>query len=128
MKRIIITLAALAITALTHAQTYVKVETARFNKEGDITSKTIKYKPGNITIGDHFINIEGQPSLTIVTKGKTEAEDELYTSQTYVCIAEAKNGALKALKVVLFYTPKKQLCDLIVKNGHSNVDYCFTEK
>lgn len=123
-------LPALFIVLTAGAQTvqYKKIEISHFNKDRDITSKTIKYRPGKITIGDTSITIDGLQNLTIAFKGKTEAEDELYTSQTYVCITETAKGRVKALKCVLLFTPNKQLCDVIVKDGSKNTDYCITDK
>ena len=129
MKKLIL-LPALFIVLTAGAQSvqYKKIEVTHFTKERDITSKLIKYKPGKIVISGNSINIEGQPSLTFAYKGATEAEDELYTSQTYVCISEGKNGLLRALKCVLFFTPKHELCDVVVKIGNTNTDYCITDK
>lgn len=128
MKKSILLIASLFIIATAQAQTYQKIETTHFDKSGAISSKLVKYKSGTIQIGESFINIEGVKSLTIVSKGKAEAQDEGYTASEYVCITETKAGNLKALKVVLFYTPKRELCDLIVKNGKTNTDYCITDK
>ena len=129
MKKLILAPALfIVLTAGAQSVQYKKIEVTHFTKDRNITSKLIKYKPGKIVIGDNFINIEGQPSLTIASKGQTEAEDELYTSQTYVCIAEGKNGLLRALKCVLFYTPKHEICDVVVKRGNTNTDYCITDK
>lgn len=126
MKRLLL-LPSLLLILTAHAQTFKKIETTHFKGE-QVSSKLIKYTTGKITIGDNFINVEGLKSFTIVRKGPNEPQDEGYTASEYLCISESKTGALKVLKIVLYYTPTKQLCDLIVKNGKTNVDYCLTDK
>jgi hypothetical protein len=126
MKRLLL-VASLFIVTQGHAQTYQKIETTHFDRNRNITSKLTKYKSGSIKIASNYILVDDK-QYSIGSRGKMEAEDELYTSQEYICITESKNGALRALKVVLFFTPKKELCDLIVKSGNSNIDYCITDK
>ena len=125
MKKLLI-IPALFIVFSAKAQTYQKIETTHFDKGRNITSKLTKYKSGNIVIAAKYILIDGT-QYSIGSRGKIEAEDELYTSQEYICITELKSGSLKALKLVLFFTPNKELCDVIVKSGNSNVDYCIKD-
>lgn len=123
---------AIAVVATGNAQAqtgkYIRVETTRFDKTGAVTAKQIYYKRGQVEVGQSFINIEGIKSLTIVTRGKAQAQDEGYTAYECVCISESKTGTLKALKCVLYYRPDKALCDVIIKTGRSNTDYCLTDK
>lgn len=124
MKKLIL-LPALFIALIGKAQSYQKIEISHF-KGDNLTSKTIKYTPGIVKISDKTITVDDK-EYTIARTGATEAEDELYTSREYLCIYEHK-GSLKPLKIVLIYTPKKLLCDLIVKSGKTSSDYCFTDK
>lgn len=126
MKKLLL-LPALFIVMIAKAQTYQKIETTHFDKDRNITSKLTKYKSGTIRIENGFIQVDDK-QYQIGTQGQTEPQDEGYTSREYLCITESKTGALKALKLVLMYTPKKELCDLILKSGKTNTDYCITDK
>jgi hypothetical protein len=125
MKKLLL-LPSLLFVLIASAQTYQKIEVSHFGKEGNITSKTIKYKPGNVKITDKSITVDDKV-YTIVRTGSPELQDEGYTATEYLCIAETKS-AVKALKIVLLFTPKKQLCDVIVKTGKTSADYCLTDK
>jgi len=132
MKKLIL-ISALFLVTTVQAQTkqYVKIETSHFKGEA-ISSKTIKYEGGTVDINSKTITIDKeapQPKYyQIVSKGSDEPQDEGFYAVEYVCITETKKGLLKALKCVLFYSPKNELTDVVVKEGHKNVDYCLTDK
>jgi hypothetical protein len=133
MKKLFL-IPALFIVFSAHAQTkqYIRIETTHFTKERDIKSKTIKYDGGTVDIGINSFTIDKEAPkpvyYAIAKKGKIEPQDEGYTATEYLCIAEDNKGRVKAVKVVLFYTPKRELCDLVVKEGSKNTDYCITDK
>jgi len=116
-----------------HAQTkqYLRVETTHF-KQDRLSSKTVKYEGGTIDIEPKVITIDKEAPkpiyYAIVSKAAPEAQDEGYYVVEYLCIVQDKKGNPKALKVVAFYSPKKELCDLVVKKGNTRVDYCIIDK
>lgn len=113
MKKLLL-ISTLFLVAAAHAQTirYTKIETIQPGK-----GKTTQHRAGTIEVGIDFISIDGVKTY-LVTRGQIEAEDELYTSQECVSVS--------GVRYVLFYTPNKKLCDVVVKTGKVNVDYCIT--
>lgn len=134
IKKLILISALIIVTiGYANAQTkqYLRIETTHF-KGDNMSSKLVKYTGGTIDIEGKQISIDKEapkPSYyTVVSQKAAEPEDEGYYSVEYICITENKKGIPKAVVLVAIYTPKKQLCDLIVKNGKTNVDYCLTDK
>lgn len=134
MKKTLITIASLFVVLTAGAQTrqYIKIETTHFRAD-KVYSKAIKYEGGTIDFTDKIISIDkeaNKPQLfDIARSGDFQPEDEGYLSKEYICLTTTKTGGLKAVKIIAIYTPKKVLCDLIVKQGKSSsIDYCLTEK
>lgn len=134
MKKLLLIIAIAVVSASqTKAQTkqYQKIEVTKFKGEA-IASKLTKYKGGTIDIDSKIISIDKEAPkpqfYDIARVGAKEAQDEGYYAVEYICITITKSGSMKAVKVVAMYTPKNQLCDLIVKNGKTNTDYCITDK
>jgi hypothetical protein len=131
MKKLIL-IASLFVIATASAQTvqYTKIETTHF-KGDKPSSKVIKFEGGTVDIDSKIISIDKEAPkpmfYDIVKVGKPEQEDENYTSVEYLVITTTAKNAIKALKIVAIYDPKHRLADLIVKNGHSNIDYCIRD-
>lgn len=132
MKKLLL-IPALFIVMSARAQTkqYIKIETTHYTKDRQVKSKLIKFEGGTIDISDKIISIDKEAPkpqfFDIARVGKPEREDEGYTSTEYICLTVTKSGGLKAVKIIALYTPKNELCDLIVKTNTTNVDYCLTK-
>lgn len=132
-KLLLIGAVSMVMLSQAKAQTkqYLRIETTHF-KSDKMSSKLVKYEGGTIDIEGKTITVDKEAPkpyyYTVVSFKSPEPEDEGYYSVEYLCITEDKKGNPKAIRVVAIYTPKKQLCDLIVKNGKTNVDYCLTDK
>ncbi len=132
MKKLLFA-ACMLVASVGYSQTsqYTKIETTKL-KDDKVTTRTIKYEGGTIDIDPKFITIDKEAPkpiyFNIASVGDFEPEDEGCYSRTFICILQAKNGALRARQVIALYTPKKILCDLIVKTVNSRVDYQVTDK
>lgn len=132
MKKLLF-VACMLVASVGYSQTsqYTKIETTHL-KDDKVTSRTIKYERGTIDIDSQMISInensDKQVFLKIASVSDYEVEDEGYFSRTFICVLQAKNGALRARQVIALYTPKKVLCDLIVKTVNSRVDYEVSDK
>lgn len=130
MKKSLLLLPALFIVLSSHAQTYKKIEVVKFNGN-QYAGKSVINQSGKVSINAKTITIENGGVLQtyhIVSKGSNEPQGEGFYAVEYVCIAETKKGVVRALKCVLFYSPKNELTDVVVKEGHKNIDYCLTDK
>lgn len=133
MKKLLLIPALFIVMTSAQAQTkqYIKIETAHYTKDRQVKSKLIKFGGGTIDIDAKIISIDKEAPkpqfYTIASVGKPEKEDEGYTSTEYICLTVTKSGGLKAVRIIAIYTPKNELCDLIVKTNTTNVDYCLTK-
>lgn len=124
----LITLASLFIVFTAHAQTsqYVKIETTHYKGEKTVSTLT-KFDGGTVDIDSKMISIDKEAPkpqfYTIASVGTNDPQDEGYYAREYICIGLAKNGGLKAVRIVAIYTPNNKLCDLIIKTKTTHVDY-----
>lgn len=132
MKKILL-IASLFVVTVCQAQTkqYIKVETTKF-KSGKMSSMLTKYEGGTVEIDNKLISIDKEapkPQFYDIARiGAKEAQDEGFYAVEYLCLTLTKSGAMKAAKILCIYSPKNELCDVIIKSKNISTDYCLTEK
>ena len=112
-----LTLFAVLIVLTAKAQTYKSVTTDHHDKAGNLTSQSVKYKSGSLSIHDSYIQVD-TTRYDIVRTLSVDQADENYTTKEMLVIKGDK-----VYKCVELISPKGIITDIEFKKGNTFVSY-----
>lgn len=120
MKKIAL-ITSITLITLSHrsqAQTYsgqFKKETTLHYKGADLSSQTVKYKSGEVTIQPNTLSINGE-AYTILKHEAPELQDEGYWAQLLTIVTKGKTGIYKVMDCIIGLKPDKKTVNYVQLN------------